>query len=155
MTPPDAVKSRRCASRTVVEVFGPTVRRTSKCQLDALRVLPPWQDRRFVRVEVLGVHPVESAEEPYRLVELEVAGEGEFQMGAITQPQSRAPVSDWQVPYDEHQLAADGGQWTPINVGSLIQVRGAVRLAFFFHYLALEEPLRTSAGSVPLPVVTP
>ena len=105
-------------------------------------------------VRVLGVHRVKDAAEPCHLVEIEVNGEGEFDVGAITQSLAGVPEAEWQVPYDEHELGGDIGPATPIDVPGPIQVVGSIRIAFFFHYLALDEALRTPAGQVALPAVT-
>jgi hypothetical protein len=108
-----------------------------------------------VKVQVLGVHPVEESDDPCHLIELELSGDGEFDVGTITQPQAGVPEADWQVPYDEHQLVADIGPAIPLDPRQMIQVKGAVRLAFFFHDLAPAAALRTPAGPVALPSVSP
>ncbi len=62
----------------------------------------------------------------------------EFDWWKITQPVAGSPRSNWQVPYDEQPLDAEGKRW-----------------AFFFHFLDLRRRLLTPCGSVLLPSVTP
>jgi hypothetical protein len=108
----------------------------------------------FMKVKVIGVHPVEEAREPCHLIEFLVEGEGEFEVGSITQPNPSQPKANWQVAYDEYRLAPDGSSGEPLGLGP-VDLRGQVRLAFYFHYLSLNEPLSTPAGPVALPPVTP
>jgi hypothetical protein len=107
-----------------------------------------------MKVKVIGVHPVQEAPEPCHLIELLVEGEGEFEVGSITQPDPTRPSSDWQVAYDEYRLAPDGASGEPLGLAP-VDLRGEVRLAFYFHYLSPGEPLQTPAGPAALPPVTP
>lgn len=107
-----------------------------------------------MKVMVIGVHRVDEAPEPCHLIELLVEGEGEFAAGSITQPNPTIPEANWQVPYDEYRLAPDGRSGEPLGFAP-VDVHGHIRLALFFHYLSPTEPLRTPAGPVALPPVTP
>jgi hypothetical protein len=105
-------------------------------------------------VEVVGVYPVVAAE-PCHLVELIVHdGDGPFDVGAITQAAPARPRSDWQVPYDEKLLTADGDgvqHETGRSLDEPPSPPALTRLAFFLHYLDLDRPLLTPFGEVPLP----
>jgi hypothetical protein len=107
-----------------------------------------------MKTEVIGVHPVDDADEPCHLLELQLTGHGLFNVGAITQRDESLPRSDWQVPYDEQQLSADGASGVAIHGGE-VRVHGVLRIAFFFHFLNPDEALLTSLGSVTLPGPTP
>jgi hypothetical protein len=111
-------------------------------------------EARNMKVTVIGVYPVAGAPEPCHLIELEVEGVGEFAVGSITQPAPTQPEANWQVPYDEYCLAPDGHSGEPLGFAPM-DLRGHVRLAFYFHYLSPSEPLRTPVGLVTLPPVTP
>jgi hypothetical protein len=91
------------------------------------------------KAKIIGVHPIE-ADEPVHIIELLVEGDaGSFDIGEVTQEVARTPKSNWQVPYDERVLE---------------ESEGRIRYAFFFHYLDFEKPLRTPAGSLPIPNAT-
>ncbi len=97
---------------------------------------------------VIGVHPVEAAE-PCHLVELFVESYSPLELvGGVTQERPGEPRDSWQVPWDERVLDADGES----------ELRGHVqppcRVAFFFHYLDRERPLRTPFGPLRLPMET-
>lgn len=90
-------------------------------------------------VKVVGVHPV-TAEEPVHLIEIELTGNlDEFDFAEVTQEVKGKPRENWQAAYDERELSKGGG---------------AVRFAFFFHYLDFEKPLLTPFGEVKLPAVS-
>jgi hypothetical protein len=92
-----------------------------------------------LQAKIVGVHQVE-ADEPVHLIELLIEGDVEdFDIGEVTQEVAGQPKMNWQAPYDDRLLE---------------ESEGMVRYAFFFHYLDLEKPLLTSAGSVPLPKPT-
>ncbi|WP_309893710.1 hypothetical protein [Archangium sp.] len=108
-----------------------------------------------MKVEVIGVYPVDEAHETCHLIELLVEGEGEFEVGSINQPDPSRPTLDWQVPYDEYRLAPEGDSGEPLDLRHAVDLHGQIRLAFYFHYLSPAEPLWTPAGPVALPPVTP
>ena len=106
-------------------------------------------------VEIIGVHPVE-AKEPCHLVELWIRDcAGSAEMSDFTQADPNTTSSNWQVPWDDSFLNADGDE----VVGEVMLEgdrnptlwRGDVRIAFFFPYLACERPLQTPFGEVALP----
>ena len=106
------------------------------------------------QIEVIGVYPAE-APEPVHLVELIVGGaDSAFPIGEFTQEVPDQPRSNWQVPYMEQILSADGAKiiaddseaWRKPEL-----FRGDVRFVFFFHCLDLQRPLRTPFGEIPLP----
>jgi hypothetical protein len=71
------------------------------------------------------------------LIELEVEPpDFDIEWIAITQPIADKPSSSWQVPWDERSTGE--GRW-----------------AFFLHFVQLDQPLKTSAGPIPLPAPTP
>jgi len=104
-----------------------------------------------MRIDVIGVYPVEESHEPCHLVELIIHGHGQFRVGDVTQEAPDQPSTNWQVPYDEHFVDADGGVGAPIDLGAPIHLNGPKRIAFFFHCLALDRPLLTPAGAITLP----
>jgi hypothetical protein len=96
-------------------------------------------------VTVVGVYPVEDADEPCHMIELDVDSQDPFDVGQVTQEDSTLPRDEWQVPYDEHAVdteGRDGGEWSSHRRG---------RVVFFFHYLRLDRPLLTPVGAVELP----
>jgi hypothetical protein len=101
------------------------------------------------RVEILGVHPID-ADELCHLIELLVhEANGEFDFGAITQEVPGQPRSNWQVPWDEVALDANGAS-AVANPDWI----GDVRVAFFFHYLDPHRPLITPFGEALIPAET-
>ena len=105
-------------------------------------------------VEVVGVYPVE-ASEPVHLIELLIKEcVGKISISEITQEVPGQPQSNWQVPYEEKILNGDG---TSIKSNPFFgedseeDWLGDVRLAFFFHYLDQNKPLKTPFGEVLLP----
>jgi hypothetical protein len=106
------------------------------------------------QIEVIGVYPVE-APETVHLVELIVRGaDSGFAVGEFTQEITDQPRSNWQAPYMEQILSADGMEivaddfeaWTKPEL-----FRGDLRFVFFFHHLDFRRPLRTPGGEVALP----
>ena len=73
-----------------------------------------------------------------------------FDPGTFTQEQAGAPRDNWQVPYDEKFLDADGMSKQSPQSGL-----SSTRLAFFMHDLNLSRPLQTQYGPVSLPQPTP
>jgi hypothetical protein len=102
-----------------------------------------------MRAHLLGVYPVVGSPEPCHLLELEVDAEAPFDVGRITQADAAAPPNRWQVPYDEHLVNDDGTLGKrPENPEAML---GRFRLAFFFHYLRVRDPLLTPAGLLQVP----
>jgi hypothetical protein len=90
------------------------------------------------RIRVLGVHPI-AAREPVHLIEIEVQGADDFDFGQVTEGMPDQPKENWQVAYDEREIASEG----------------AKRFAFFFHHLDFGAQLETPFGPVSLPAATP
>jgi len=94
---------------------------------------------------------------PQYLIELRVNGPG-FDLNDVTQEQEGVWRDDWQSPWDEKLLGSDGG--TVVAEAHEFDVPGVVpgdtaRVAFFFHHLDLNRPLKTGFGDVELPPETP
>src|SRR5438309_1794242 len=86
---------------------------------------------------ILGVHPVEAGE-PVHLIELLVEGDtDDFDIGDVTQEVDGQPKMNWQAPFDERLMEESEG-----------------KARFAFHYLDLNKPLLTPAGSLRLPPPT-
>ena len=93
-----------------------------------------------MRIRVIGVYPV-SAPEPCHLVELFVSKiDGDFDVGAITQEIIGRPRANWQVPYDEVFLNADGDGLRDPEKRDAQPADSEFRLAFFFHHLDFAAP---------------
>ena len=92
------------------------------------------------KLEIIGVHPIE-ADEPCYLIEIAVTDpDDRFDWNEVTQEDPAQPHDNWQVAWDEQLVAA---------------AEGRSRYVFFFHYLEMSRPLRTSFGEVVLPEPTP
>lgn len=105
-----------------------------------------------MRIEIVGVYPFD-ATEPCHLIECWLRDATEdFDFGEITQEIPGQSEDNWQVPWNEYRLNADG------TAGELLEsserLNGDVRVAFFFHYLEPDRPLRTPVGDLPLPTPT-
>jgi hypothetical protein len=129
-----------------------TVRRTSRLS----RLL--GREKRAESVEVIGVYPVEEAEEPCHQIEMVIRGSPGFDPGELTQEIPGRRKAYWQVAFHEHVLTPDGQ--TVIRRGIDIPggfekhpelLEGDVRFVFFFYYVYFSRPLRTPFGEVPLP----
>ena len=103
------------------------------------------------RVEVVGVYPVEEAEEPVVLIELWIKDfQGKVNFGAIGQQVPGLEPADEQVAYDEYLLSDDGTSGRRIQFNPY-QMAGHARFAFFLHYLDASRPIKTPFGPVTLP----
>ena len=103
-------------------------------------------------LELIGVYPVPEALEPCYLVEVRVTDSPGFDVGQFTQEVPNEPRENWQAPYDERVLSAEGREvvstrW-PIAPDLL---SGNFRLVFFMHHLDLSRPVCTPFGEIPLP----
>jgi hypothetical protein len=107
-----------------------------------------------LKVEVIGVYPIE-ASDPVHLVELIIRdSDGKFSFYDITQEVPGQPKDNWQVPYDEKILNADGTSIKSdpfFNQDTEDDWLGDVRIIFFFHYLNPESLMKTPFGDVVLP----
>ncbi len=106
------------------------------------------------QIEFIGVYSIE-ADEPVHLIELRVRGSQDiFEIGDFTQEIPDQPRENWQVPYLEQILNPSGDEVLADDYEASKHPelwRGDMRLAFFFHYLDFERPLRTPFGEVKLP----
>jgi hypothetical protein len=107
-----------------------------------------------VRVEPIGVYPVDSPESCH-LIEMWLRGDGEVDFGGFTQEVPGQDRSSWQVAYDEWLLNEEGtaGQLAPFP--GPVRWDGDLRVAFFFHYLDGTRPLLSLCGPVALPPQSP
>jgi hypothetical protein len=107
-------------------------------------------------VKIIGVYPVQESEEPCHLIELLLKNyTGPVSMVDFTQRVPAQPKANWQVPYDEYLLNESGDAGKPVPFPHPIQVIDEQRIAFFFHYLELTDPLQTPFGDVSLPMPSP
>jgi len=106
------------------------------------------------QIEVIGVYRVQ-ADEPVHLVELRVHGaQGVFKVADITQEVPGQPPDNWQCPYMEQLLSSSGDAVLADDYEMTKRVdlwRGDMRLAFFFHYLDFQRPLKAPFGDMQLP----
>jgi hypothetical protein len=131
--------------------FGPTI------VLQSIR-RERWDNKRpIAQSEVIAVYSIEGSE-PVNLVEMRFRGlDGAFDLSEITQAVPGEPRSNWQVPYMEHILNSAGD--AVLADDSIAAKRsdlwkGEMRMVFFFHYLDLQQPLKTPFGDVRLPAQT-
>jgi hypothetical protein len=113
-----------------------------------------------VSVGVVGVYKVPGSED-VALVEVEVdRPPSNVDVGKFTQEEPGIDQANWQVPYDERYLNADGtgeiGErwsmgWEP-QPGVIEPA--TTRLVFFFHFLDSSRPLKSPDGDVPLPALS-
>jgi hypothetical protein len=105
--------------------------------------------------KVIGVYAVPGAEEKCHMIELAISGSsGVFPVGDITQEVADESRENWQVPYTERLVSADGKKILTEEFEAEAQPElweGDFRLVFFFHRLDTEKPLITPFGKVPLP----
>jgi hypothetical protein len=109
-----------------------------------------------LKLQVLGVHPVDEAPDPCHLIELTLEGTGDpLDLRGVTQERAGMPGADWQTPFDEHLLDPAGTSGRSLGVDQARAVASPARLAFFFHFLRLDRPLLTPAGPLRLPPASP
>jgi len=104
--------------------------------------------------KIVGVYPVDEAEEPCHLVEIGLVADKVYAVGEITQEVAGLSRENWQAPYAERLVSAKGD--TPITEEFEAESApelwsGEVRLVFFFHYLDPTKPLITPFGTLSLP----
>ena len=106
---------------------------------------------RDLRIEVVGVYPVQAPERCH-LVELLVhKADVEFDIGSITQEVRGQPKENWQVPWDEHFLEHDKERVINSENPDSPPAQTKFRVVFFFHHLKLSLPLKTALGDIDLP----
>ena len=114
-----------------------------------------------MKLEILGIHPVEEALDPCHLIELRIQRDADdadaadavkLDLAGVTQERAGLPGSDWQTPFEEHLLDDGGNSGRPVSART---VTPPARLAFFFHFLRSDRPLLTPVGPLRLPPATP
>ena len=108
-------------------------------------------------VKVIGVYSI-AGNKDVALVEVDVdRPPSKVDVGKFTQEQPKEDRANWQVPYDERYLSADGTKeigerwsvgWEP-QPG--VAEPSTTRLVFFFHFLDSRRALITPDGEVTLP----
>jgi hypothetical protein len=107
-----------------------------------------------MRLEVIGIHPVDT-DEPVHLVELKVTDlSGRLDVSEFTQEVPGQSADNWQVPWDEHFLTLDGKSVLSPSYPEDPPENPEVRVAFFFHFLNVAQPLLTPMGPVAMPPAT-
>jgi hypothetical protein len=107
-----------------------------------------------MKIKLIGVYPIES-HEPCHLIEMTIHGiDIDLDMGLFTQEDPEEPVVNWQVPYDEHFLNSDGSKVLNPNYPDEVPDDHNLRVAFCFHYLDFQRPIKTPVGDLELPEVT-
>jgi hypothetical protein len=108
-------------------------------------------------INIIGIYRIK-AHDPVHLIEVEIEDcHGIFDLTTITQENRSLPESNWQAPYMEHILNAEGTKILADDYDAFTKSeywKGDVRLAFFFHFLDTAKPLRTPFGEIPLPPET-
>ena len=105
-------------------------------------------------IEVVGVYDVPDA--PDALL-IEVASQDapdELDVGEFTQEEPGQPRENWQAPWMEQWLDVSGDNIASEPFEPPPDDLASSRLVFFLHYVALDRPLLTPAGPVPLPAKT-
>jgi len=112
------------------------------------------EENHMTTASIIGIYPVPAAEQCH-LVEIMIHdGEGLFDVGEITQEDTSQPADNWQVPYDERIISADGSTILTEPFEAQEQEEGWMgdfRLGFFFHHLDPSKPLLTPFGELQLP----
>ena len=104
-----------------------------------------------MRIEVIGVYPVE-APEPCHLIELVISDPADgFDLAGITQESPGTTRDNLQVPYDERYLSDTGETVLDQQEPGRGPTVDAARVVFFFHYLELSRPLLSPLGPLELP----
>lgn len=105
-----------------------------------------------MKIEIIGVYPVDEAQEPCHLIELQITEHsGPIDVGAFTQEWPGKPKSSWQVAWDERVLNPEGTEDQLGKFPRNIVADGSLRLTFYLHYLSVDRPLITPAGEIPIP----
>lgn len=105
---------------------------------------------------ITGIYEVEGHRDVH-LIEMTIDEPPEkVDVGQITQEIPLKDRLDWQSPWEERYLNAVGdkiiGEWMDIPTNE-----SKTRMAFFFHYLDFNRPLKTQFGQIKLtnPTVMP
>ena len=105
-------------------------------------------------MNIIGIYRL-AVGEPVHLIEAEIKNcQGLFDICEITQKIPSQPRSNWQVPYMEHILNAQGTEILADGYEASMSPelwKGDLRLAFFFSLLNTANPLITPFGEIALP----
>ncbi|GAB5562645.1 MAG: hypothetical protein SynsKO_42920 [Synoicihabitans sp.] len=108
-------------------------------------------------IKIVGVYPVLNSEEPCHMIEMAIYdNSGVFPVGDITQRIEGEPRDNWQAPYAERIVSADGetiltDEFEAEDHPDLWE--GDFRLVFFFHQLDPEMPLISPFEELPIPSI--
>jgi hypothetical protein len=106
-------------------------------------------------LRIVGIYQVNTVDACH-IIELEASQwDTELNLMEITQEVEGSPRLDWQVPYDERFLSANGDPLQDTDEIDVQPQTDCFRLAFFFHCLDLNKPLLTPAGPLDLPKASP
>jgi hypothetical protein len=108
-------------------------------------------------VEVIGVYEVPSARDALLIEIAAAAPPADLDVGAFTQEEPGQPRDNWQAPWMEQWLDESGESIVSEPFDAPPDDIATSRLVFFLHYVALDRPLITPTGEVPLrdPVALP
>jgi hypothetical protein len=103
------------------------------------------------------VYDVPSAPEALLIEVVAAIPPGELGVSAFTQEEPGRPRDDWQAPWMEQGLDERGENVVSEPFDAPPDDVATSRLVFFLHYVALDRPLITPTGEVPLssPVAMP
>lgn len=105
-------------------------------------------------IQIIGVYPVDT-EEPCHLIEMKInVSDSRLDIGRFTQEIPGEPNDNWQVPWDEHFLNHEGTETLNPDYPDEKPDDDELRVAFFFHYLDFDKPLKTPSGDLSLPQAT-
>jgi hypothetical protein len=102
-------------------------------------------------VEVIGTYEVPTAENALLIEVAAAVAPSELDVGAFTQEEPGQPRENWQAPWMEQWLDESGENILTEPFDAPPENLTTSRLVFFLHYVALDRPLVTPAGEVPLP----
>lgn len=105
-------------------------------------------------IEVVGVYDVPEAPDALLIEVIAQDSPEELDVGAFTQEGPGQPQDSWQAPWMERWLDESGENIVSEPFDPPPDNLASSRLVFFLHYVALDRPLLTLAGPVPLPAKT-
>lgn len=102
------------------------------------------------KIELIGIYEV-SGHEDVHLIELAInTNHNNVDIGQFTQTQDGIDRLNWQAPWDEKYLNADGTIITGDWMDSPNDSSDYTRLTFFLHFIDFEKPLLTQWGELEL-----
>ena len=106
-------------------------------------------------VEVVGAYEVPGAENALLIEVAAAVPPAVLDVGAFTQEEPGQPRDNWQVPWMEQWLDESGEKIVTEPFDPPPENLATSRLVFFLHYVALDRPLITPEGEVPVPSPSP